>query len=177
MAKRFYDLQLWDRDFRKLSPRVKLLWFYLWSKADAAGVLVYDPELIEFETGEKYLMADVKSFGTDKVLVFDGNKILLRQFIETTISKINQQNNAHKPAYRAFLSHKLYRFLDPKETLAGVWADPEKEKENKKEEKGVRGKNSRPQKPTTNHSLNNKRLTEGEELILQMHRQASDADP
>lgn len=177
MAKRFYDPQLWDRDFRKLSPRVKLLWFYLWSKADAAGVLTYDPELIEFETGEKYIMGDVKNFGADKILVFDGNKILLKQFIETTISKISPQNNAHKPAYRAFIQHKLHRFLDPKETLAGVWADPEKEKEKGKEEKGVRGKNSRPKKPNNNHSLNTQRVSEGEELILQMHQQASDSDP
>jgi len=54
MAKRFIDTKLWDKAwFRKLSPESKLLWIYIITKCDHAGILDEDWEAASFFIGYK----------------------------------------------------------------------------------------------------------------------------
>ena len=53
MAKRFIDTKMWDKDwFRKLSPKNKLIWLYLLTRCDHAGIWDADWEAAEFFIGE-----------------------------------------------------------------------------------------------------------------------------
>ena len=58
MAKRFIDTGLFDDQwFMNLSKDAKLLWIYLITKCDHAGIIEINERLIEFQTG-------IKSFKT-----------------------------------------------------------------------------------------------------------------
>ena len=53
MAKRFIDTKMWDKAwFRKLSPKNKLIWLYLLTRCDHAGIWDADWDLAEFMIGE-----------------------------------------------------------------------------------------------------------------------------
>ena len=54
MAKRFIDTKIWDKAwFRKLSAENKLLWVYILTKCDHAGILDEDWEAASFFIGYK----------------------------------------------------------------------------------------------------------------------------
>ena len=53
MAKRFIDTKIWDKAwFRKLTPKNKLIWIYLLTRCDHAGIWDADWEAAEFFIGE-----------------------------------------------------------------------------------------------------------------------------
>ena len=54
MAKRFIDTKIWDKSwFRNLKSRQKLLWFYLMTKCEHAGILDADFVAASFFIGEE----------------------------------------------------------------------------------------------------------------------------
>jgi hypothetical protein len=49
MAKRFIDTKIWDKSwFRKLDPKDKLIWIYILTKCDHAGIFDADWEAMAF---------------------------------------------------------------------------------------------------------------------------------
>ena len=60
MAKRFIDTKIWDKAwFRKLTTKNKLLWIYILTKCDHAGIWDADWEAAEFFIGEKVAFKDL----------------------------------------------------------------------------------------------------------------------
>ena len=52
MAKRFIDTKIWDKAwFRKLDTNSKLIWIYILTKCDHAGILDADWEAMNFFIG------------------------------------------------------------------------------------------------------------------------------
>mgnify|MGYP006268040061 FL=1 len=60
MAKRFFDPKRWDRAYRKLDPKIRMLHFYLWLHCDEAGFFEKDLDKFEFETGFEYSEDDLQ---------------------------------------------------------------------------------------------------------------------
>ena len=68
MAKRFIDTKIWDKQwFRKLTARKKLLWLYIITKCDHAGIWDADFEAASFFIGETVSKKDL-DFMIDKVV-------------------------------------------------------------------------------------------------------------
>jgi hypothetical protein len=54
MPKRMYDTKLWaNRNFRRLKPTTKLVYHWMHATCDHAGVIEYDPDRLQFDTGLK----------------------------------------------------------------------------------------------------------------------------
>ena len=81
MAKRFISSEIWDKDwFLDLPSKYKILWFYLCTKCDVAGV--FDPNLktVSKILGEKFCEAEVLKVFQGKVYKVK-DKWVLRKFI------------------------------------------------------------------------------------------------
>lgn len=81
MAKRFITSDIWEKDwFLDLPSKYKVLWIYIITKADVAGI--FDPNLktVSKLLGEKYTEDDVLGFFKDNVVKVK-DKWLLVKFI------------------------------------------------------------------------------------------------
>jgi hypothetical protein len=81
MAKRFIASELWDKDwFLELPSKYKVLWIYMITKCDVAGI--FDPNLktISKLLNEKYTEADIFSVFNGKIRKVQ-DKWLLNKFI------------------------------------------------------------------------------------------------
>ena len=60
LAKRFVDTKIWDKQrFRKLRLKQKLLWLYIVTKCDHAGIWDADFEAASFFIGEEVSIKDL----------------------------------------------------------------------------------------------------------------------
>jgi hypothetical protein len=113
MAKRFIDTTIWTQNkwFRKLKPKDKLLWFYLFSNCDNVGVWEEDFELASFIIGEEFTKEEVnKSFG-DRIKWFCPKKIWIVDFCNFQYGFLYEENIKNKPhqSYIALLKkHSLW---------------------------------------------------------------------
>lgn len=89
MAKRFRNTDRWSGWYRRLPIRSKILWDYMNDMADTAGVWKPDFELATFQTGEKFVVADLDPL-RDEIRELEGGLIFLRPFIreQYTILKV-----------------------------------------------------------------------------------------
>lgn len=109
MAKRFIDNSILPKGFRKLDPRLKLTWYYLWLNCDESGVYDIDEDLFEFENGFSLDLSALKELFKGIVDVNEG-KILIKDFIfinQCDFSKLKPDYNPHKPVFRAISKNKL----------------------------------------------------------------------
>ena len=96
MAKRFIDTDIWNKAwFRKLTPKMKACFFYLFTRCDHAGIFECDLELASFMIGQKVTEDEIsKAFG-DKVEVLSDDKWFIPDFIPFQYTKLNPNVKAH----------------------------------------------------------------------------------
>lgn len=105
--KRFIDTEIMVRPwFRKLEPRLKLLWLWMITQCDMAGVLDMDWELASFVIGDKVEESDLEAMnGNAKVL--RGNKIWLPKFVEFQYGVLGEESRVHKGVLKSLESHGI----------------------------------------------------------------------
>ena len=80
MAKRFIDTKIWDKAwFRKLSAENKLLWVYILTKCDHAGILDEDWEAASFFIGYKMNDDLIPIVIKNKIIRFGDSGKMLRE--------------------------------------------------------------------------------------------------
>lgn len=130
--KRFTETGKWsDAWFRKLTPRLKLLWQYICDTCDAAGVFVFDPEHASFHIGETYDNEDVFLLG-HRLRRLEGDKVLIVNFIPFQYGELSVECRPHKVVFDAIRKHKLEY---PINTLSIGVQYPSRQEKNKEEEK------------------------------------------
>ncbi|TYP71510.1 hypothetical protein [Aquimarina intermedia] len=106
MSKRFIDISILPKAWRKLEPSLKITWFYLWNHCDAAGVWEIDRDLFEFENGFEIDLDLLKKHLPEEFEV-SGNLLLMKNFISINYTQLKENYNPHKPTYRAINRHNL----------------------------------------------------------------------
>ncbi len=101
MAKRFIDTGLFDDQwFMNLSKDAKLLWIYLITKCDHAGIIEANEKLIEFQTGIESFQNVGKELGRRLFFIYE-NYYFIPKYIEFQYpsfpnSRVRQQESAIK---------------------------------------------------------------------------------
>lgn len=111
MAKRFTDTDKWKKPFlRAMKAPYKLLWIYILDECDHAGIWQVDLEVAEIKIGEKLKIDDALKYFDGKILVLDnGNKWFIFDFIEFQYGTLNPENRAHNSVLNIL---KKYHVLD-----------------------------------------------------------------
>lgn len=141
--KRFTDTLKWDDPwFRRLSPSLKCLWFYLVDKCDAAGVIEFDPEHASFHIGERVTFADLNEFG-DRVAKLTEGKFHIVKFLKFQYSMLSEDSPAHRPVFAALEKHGLEVPAEllkntPSNRVSNTLSDTPKDKD-KDKDKGKEG--------------------------------------
>ena len=99
MSKRFIDTGLFDDSwFMDLSKDAKLLWIYMITKCNHAGIIEINPKLFNLQTGIKSYLTVMKELGnriiTVKEHLFFIPKFIYFQYPEFPNSKVKAQNSA-----------------------------------------------------------------------------------
>lgn len=97
MAKRFIDTDLFKKQFtRGLQAPYKLLWIYIMTDCNHAGVWECDFDVAQIRLGTKINKAQAEKLFAEKVAVIsDGEKWFIPSFIEFQYGKLMPTNRAH----------------------------------------------------------------------------------
>ena len=110
--KRFTATDKWKKPFiKKLSPVIKLLWFYILDDCDTCGLWQVDFDVAQLRIGEKIdVTAARKALSAQIVEIDDGEKWFIPAFIEfqygTTLSR---KSYMFKAIDRVFTKYDLYK--------------------------------------------------------------------
>lgn len=101
MAKRFIDTELFDDPwFMDLSKDAKILWIYLITKCNHAGIIDINPKLVGFQTGIKSYETVSKQFNNRLIHLRDSYyfipKFIEFQYPDFPRSNVRQQQGAIK---------------------------------------------------------------------------------
>ena len=107
MSKRFIDISILPKGWRKVSPTLKLAFYHFWNTCDKAGVIEIDPELYEFEVGAKF-PTDEELNLLENLELIERNKdiILICDYSLVDNGRLGS-SNAHKPAWRSIEKYSL----------------------------------------------------------------------
>ena len=134
MAKRFIDTKIWDKAwFRKLSPDNKLIWIYLLTRCDHAGIWDADWELAEFFIGGKVNYRRLPQIITDKMQKVDGEEqFFIPSFIEFQYGELRENSKPHISVIKRLTDKGLLKSSDtPKDKDKDI--DKVKDKKKDKE--------------------------------------------
>ena len=97
MAKRFIDTKIWDKAwFRKLTPKNKLIWIYLLTRCDHAGIWDADWEAAEFYIGEWVSYEELPVEITSKMKHIKGeDQYFIPSFIEFQYGELRENSKPH----------------------------------------------------------------------------------
>lgn len=97
MAKRFIDSEIFkDEWFCDLSNTYKLLWIYLITNCDNAGIYKVSLKQIQFNVSKDLLIEEIEEILKDRIILFDnGNKWFIPKFLKFQYPK---GLNSNKPA-------------------------------------------------------------------------------
>jgi hypothetical protein len=128
--RRFTETQKWeDPWFRKLPPKLKLLWVWLLDRCDNAGVIEPDIDLASFQTGCQYSIDILSQFG-DRVTLLPCGKFFIPKFISFQYGTLSRACKAHNPVFASLEKHGLKGYPYPMDRVQ----EKEKEKVQEKEE-------------------------------------------
>jgi hypothetical protein len=136
MSKRFIDTSIWtqNRWFRKLKPKDKLFWIYLFCHCDNVGVWEEDFELASFIIGDIFTKDEITRVLGDKIKWFTDKKLWIVDFCEFQYGELVENNIKNKP-HQAYINtlkkHSLW--IDYQYSINRV-LEKEQEKEVKEEE-------------------------------------------
>lgn len=97
--KRFIDTNIWTQNkwFRKLSPKDKLFWIYLFCNCDSVGVWEEDFELVSFVIGIDINKEEITSSFGNKIKWFNSKKLWIVDFCDFQYGTLIEENTANKP--------------------------------------------------------------------------------
>lgn len=97
MSKRFIDTDVFKKQFmRDLKPAYKLLWLYITTDCNHAGIWEVDFEVAQLRLGQKIDSDTARKVFKDKIVVLDGgSKWFIPSFIEFQYGQLSDKNRAH----------------------------------------------------------------------------------
>ena len=97
MAKRFIDTKIWDKAwFRRLTPKNKLVWIYLLTRCDHAGIWDADWEAAEFLIGEWVDFKKLPKEITEKMKYIEGeDQYYIPSFIDFQYGELKENSKPH----------------------------------------------------------------------------------
>lgn len=111
MAKRFIDIKIWeDNWFFGLSLEAKMLFFYMVTNCDHAGIIEINKVMAGVKTGITDLNSrfdDLISELQPKVERLNEDKWILMNFVKHQYKTLNAKNNCHKSACKILEDHGL----------------------------------------------------------------------
>ncbi|MBW2995118.1 hypothetical protein KY312_02095 [Candidatus Woesearchaeota archaeon] len=138
MAKRYTDTDKWkDPWYRKLSPKFKCLWDFLYTQCNHAGIWIVDPDQWEFCIGESIDINEAKKILSDRIHEFDnGEKWFIIKFIDFQYGELRESNNVHKSVINILEKAGLWQVY--MSTLQGAKdKDKDKDKDKEKDNRGA----------------------------------------
>lgn len=137
-VKRFTDTQIWNKPwFRKLPPRVKELFRYLYENCEADGVIDPDWEMMSFSIGEPVTLKDIELLNGNVVEL--NGKLFLPQFIEFQYGKLSKDCPPHTRVFEALKRHRITLGNRVRSTLGTRALEKEEEEEEYGKEGSLRG--------------------------------------
>ena len=129
MAKRFIDTKMWDKSwYRKLSPEHKLLWIYILTKCDHAGILDGDWEAAGFFMGCKISIHDFPEPIKNKMVSIDDDQYFIPSFIEYQYGVLRENSKPHLSVIKRLRDKHLDKYID-RVTITLKDKDKDKEKD------------------------------------------------
>ena len=99
MAKRFIDTKIWDKSwFRKLDPKDKLIWIYILTKCDHAGIFDADWEAMAFfikGIGSRNGFQDLPETIKEKMTLVKDDQYFIPSFIEYQYGTLRENSKPH----------------------------------------------------------------------------------
>lgn len=142
MGKRFISTEIWDNpDIEKLKLEHKVLWIYLFTRCDSAGVFNLSERKITFDLGfngdlGKGIQTLIDSGHIERL---ENGKLFLPMFIFFQYGTLSPACKPHKSVIDLLHKHGL-EHKEIKGYPKGIYTLKEKEKEKEKERGGFLGK-------------------------------------
>ena len=127
MAKRFIDTKIWDKSwFRKLEPRGKLIWVYILTKCDHAGILDGDWEAASFFIGEEIKSErDLPKPIRDKMHRIDQEQYFISSFVDYQYGLLKENSKPHMSVIKRLKEKGLTNYI---KTVPGTLKDKDIDK-------------------------------------------------
>jgi len=109
MAKRFIDTDIFKkRSMRDLEAPYKLLFIYLFTDCNHAGIWEVDMEVANIRTGNNISEQDaIEKLGDNIMVINGGDKWFLTGFIEFQYGDLNPENRAHKSVIDQLIKYQI----------------------------------------------------------------------
>lgn len=134
--KRFMDSERWfDPWYRHLPGQYKLLWEYIWSRCDNAGVWVVDLELAQSFTGSAYDKECVLTQFGDRVRDLGNGLWWVPGYIPFQFGKLTATAKVHQSVRALLQQHKIESLSN--EIGISLQRDQEKDKYKEKEKESL----------------------------------------
>jgi len=128
MAKRFIDTNIWNKAwFRKLDTNSKLIWIYVLTKCDHAGIFDADYEAMNFYIGTA--LEDFKDIPVtirEKMQLIEDNQFFIPSFIEYQYGQLRINSKPHLSVIKRLEEKGLNNYL---QRVMVTLKDKDKEKD------------------------------------------------
>jgi hypothetical protein len=113
MAKRFIDTKIWDKAwFRKLDTNSKLMWIYILTKCDHAGILDGDWEAASFFIGYNINnFEDLPKEIKEKLISIKKDQYFIPTFIEYQYGQLRSNSRPHLSVIKRLRDKGLNNYL------------------------------------------------------------------
>tara|TARA_R110002020_G_scaffold357467_3_gene569833 strand:- start:4393 stop:5037 length:645 start_codon:yes stop_codon:yes gene_type:complete len=128
MAKRFIDTNIWNKAwFRKLDTNSKLIWIYVLTKCDHAGIFDADYEAMNFYIGTALEdFKDIPIAIREKMQLIEDNQFFIPSFIEYQYGQLRINSKPHLSVIKRLEDKGLNNYL---QRVMATLKDKEKEKD------------------------------------------------
>lgn len=137
MAKRFTDTAKWKKEFIKgLSPKMKLLWFYILDDCDHAGIWEVDIEVASLRIGELITYEEAFVALGEKIVPLGKKRWFIEDFIFFQYGELSPKNRMHQSVIAILNKYNIHinkPLGSPLEGAKDIYMDKDKDKVNKKE--------------------------------------------
>jgi hypothetical protein len=135
MAKRFIDTNIFRKDFvRDLEAPYKLLWLYIINECDHAGLWDVEMDVAQarLKLPELTIENALNQFKGKIIVLQNGRKWFIPDFIEFQYGKLNPENRAHNSVIQILEKYELHKIKPLTSPLQGC-KDKDKDKVKVKE--------------------------------------------
>lgn len=140
MAKRFTDTGKWKKEFIKgLSPKMKLLWFYILDDCDHAGIWEVDLEVAGLRIGEPVTYREAFLALGQKITTISKNKWFIADFIFFQYGELSDKNRMHQSVIGVLNKYNIQinkGHVSPFQGVKDKDKEQEKEKDKEQEKEG-----------------------------------------
>ena len=129
MAKRFIDTKIWDKAwFRRLTPKNKLIWIYLLTRCDHAGIWDADWEASEFFIGDYVSFDELPEEITSKMKYIEGeDQYFIPSFIDFQYGELKENSKPHLSVLKRLTEKGLHTLKDKDKVKIKVKGKEERE--------------------------------------------------